>query len=165
MNAPEFKDAIITTRDANDDSSNQSTKSYATAPAPTAVATASVAPTTQVSASNTTHIANNSARIDANEKAIAQNSQDIKDLRKAFEHQAEVMDGAMAQGIATSSLVMPYNVGKISTTVALGHSGSADAIAGGLGMRFTENFTARANVAYDTGSENVSVGAGVGYEW
>ncbi|GAM58281.1 hypothetical protein JCM19231_91 [Vibrio ishigakensis] len=48
------------------------------------------------------------------------------------------MDGAMAQGIATSSLVMPYNVGKISTTVALGHSGSADAIAGGLGMRFTE---------------------------
>ncbi|GEA59722.1 YadA C-terminal domain-containing protein [Vibrio comitans] len=114
---------------------------------------------------NQAHIADNSNRIAQNESDIAQNKTDIQDLRSAFEEQAKVMDGAMAQGIATSSLVMPYNVGKISTTVALGHSGEANAIAGGVGVRFTENFTARSNIAYDTGSENVSIGAGVGYEW
>lgn len=135
---------------------------------PSALAVAntnSISTNTQHVADNHRAIANNETRIDHNSQAITQNSNDIQDLRKAFEHQAEVMDGAMAQGIATSSLVMPYNVGKISTTVALGHSGSANAIAGGVGMRFTENFTARANMAYDDGSENVSIGAGVGYEF
>ncbi|GAB7218424.1 YadA C-terminal domain-containing protein [Vibrio comitans] len=114
---------------------------------------------------NQAHITDNSHRIADNEAGIASNKAEIKGLREDLEHQAKVMDGAMAQGIATSSLVMPYNVGKISTTVALGHSGEANAIAGGVGVRFTENFTARSNIAYDTGSENVSIGAGVGYEW
>lgn len=80
--------------------------------------------TTTPTAVNRSDIDRNRQDIDKNTAAINKNTQDIKDLRKAFEHQAEVMDGAMAQGIATSSLVMPYNVGKISTTVALGHSGS-----------------------------------------
>lgn len=142
------------------------TQSQPAKPSALAIANANTtAQNAQRTVINRHDIANNEARINDNSQAIAQNSNDIQDLRKAFEHQAEVMDGAMAQGIATSSLVMPYNVGKISTTVALGHSGSANAIAGGVGMRFTENFTARANMAYDDGSENVSIGAGVGYEF
>ncbi|WP_208727228.1 YadA C-terminal domain-containing protein, partial [Vibrio inusitatus] len=124
-----------------------------------------IAVNTKSISGNRSLIADNSSRIDENSDAIASNKSEIKGLRQDLERQAKVMDGAMAQGIATSSLVMPYNVGKISTTVALGHSGSADAIAGGVGVRFTKNFTARSNIAYDTGSENVSIGAGVGYEW
>ncbi|MGV2990629.1 YadA-like family protein, partial [Vibrio sp. E150_011] len=165
------KNVFLTPQDANDDAK-------ATAPAPALAATQTSIATSQSGGTSSvpTHYdtaieanrvssQNNEAAITKNSSDIAQNKNDIRDLRNALEDQAKVMDGAMAQGIATSSLVMPYNVGKITTTVALGHSGSADAIAGGVGIRFTKNFTARSNIAYDTGSENVSIGAGVGYEW
>jgi len=78
----------------------------------------------------------------------------------------KVRDAADAvQSTAFAGLVSPYNVGKINTTVALGHSGSANALALGAGMRINEQFTVKLGGAYDTGTEQVSSYVGAGWEW
>ncbi|WP_261884202.1 YadA C-terminal domain-containing protein [Vibrio pelagius] len=107
---------------------------------------------------NTTDIQYNSAN-------IAKNELQIKDLREALKKQAKRIDGGMAQASAFAGLVSPYNVGKINTTVALGHSGSANALALGAGMRINEQFTVKLGGAYDTGTEQVSSYVGAGWEW
>ena len=115
--------------------------------------------------SNTTQIANNAQDIHQNRVDINKNTADIKDLRSDLEDQAKQTAGIGAMAMATSNLVMPYSVGKFSVTAGVGNYDSESAIAVGSGYRFDDHLTVRANAAYETGSENVGVGAGVGYEF
>ena len=115
--------------------------------------------------SNTTQIANNAQDIHQNRVDINKNTSDIKDLRSDLEDQAKQTAGIGAMAMATSNLVMPYSVGKFSVTAGVGNYDSESAIAVGSGYRFDDHLTVRANAAYETGSENVGVGAGVGYEF
>lgn len=105
------------------------------------------------------------ALIEENSNKIAQNSQDIQELRKDFEDMAKKVDGAYAESAAFAGLVSPYGVGNFAITAAVGHHGQADAVAFGVGERFTENFTAKLGGAYDTATESMSAYAGVGYEF
>ncbi|CAK2878462.1 hypothetical protein VCRA2134O163_300001 [Vibrio crassostreae] len=115
--------------------------------------------------SNTTQIANNAQDIHQNRVDINKNTADIKDLRSDLEEQAKQTAGIGAMAMATSNLVMPYSVGKFSVTAGVGNYDSESAIAVGSGYRFDEHLTVRANAAYETGAENVGIGAGVGYEF
>ncbi|OEE55137.1 YadA-like family protein [Vibrio splendidus] len=115
--------------------------------------------------SNTTQIANNAQDIHQNRVDINKNTADIKDLRSDLEEQAKQTAGIGAMAMATSNLVMPYSVGKFSVTAGVGNYDSESAIAVGSGYRFDDHLTVRANAAYETGSENVGIGAGVGYEF
>ncbi|WP_198596160.1 YadA C-terminal domain-containing protein, partial [Vibrio lentus] len=115
--------------------------------------------------SNTTQIANNAQDIHQNRVDINKNTADIKDLRSDLEDQAKQTAGIGAMAMATSNLVMPYSVGKFSVTAGVGNYDSESAIAVGSGYRFDDHLAVRANAAYETGSENVGVGAGVGYEF
>ncbi|WP_210452603.1 YadA C-terminal domain-containing protein [Vibrio crassostreae] len=115
--------------------------------------------------SNTTQIANNAQDIHQNRVDINKNTADIKDLRSDLEEQAKQTAGIGAMAMATSNLVMPYSVGKFSVTAGVGNYDSESEIAVGSGYRFDEHLTVRANAAYETGAENVGIGAGVGYEF
>ncbi|WP_210499784.1 YadA C-terminal domain-containing protein, partial [Vibrio crassostreae] len=145
--------------DANDDP-NVTRQS---APAPT------YAPSTAQNYSsietNTSRIASNSDAIDKNTANIANNKKEIDGLRSDLEAQAKKIDGSMAQAGAFAGLVSPYGVGKINMTAAVGHSGDANAIAIGSGYRINESLTVKLGGAYDTGSEQVTSYAGVGYEF
>ncbi|MEZ8991306.1 hypothetical protein BCT94_01540 [Vibrio breoganii] len=100
-----------------------------------------------------------------NADAISQNQDAIKGLREDMEQMAKNVDGAYAESAAFAGLVDPYGVGKFAVTAAVGYHGDAQAVAVGVGERFTENFTAKLGGAYDTATESMSAYAGVGYEF
>ncbi|WP_261817280.1 YadA C-terminal domain-containing protein [Vibrio gallicus] len=107
----------------------------------------------------------NRALVEQNSEKVAQNSADLKDLRKDFEQMAKNVDGAYAESAAFAGLVDPYGVGHFTVTTAVGYHGDAQAVAVGVGERFTEHFTAKLGGAYDTATESMSAYAGVGYEF
>ncbi|MFA0083390.1 YadA C-terminal domain-containing protein, partial [Vibrio breoganii] len=107
----------------------------------------------------------NRAMVEQNSEKVAQNSADLQDLREDFEQMAKNVDGAYAESAAFAGLVDPYGVGKFAVTAAVGYHGDAQAVAVGVGERFTENFTAKLGGAYDTATESMSAYAGVGYEF
>lgn len=100
-----------------------------------------------------------------NSEAIARNQRDIQSLRADFEEMAKKVDGAYAESAAFAGLVSPYGVGKLSVTAALGYHGQAQAIAIGVGERFSENLTAKLGGAYDTATQSSTAYVGVGYEF
>ncbi|GAD79476.1 YadA C-terminal domain-containing protein [Vibrio ezurae] len=107
----------------------------------------------------------NHAMAQQNSEKVAQNSADLQNLRRDFEQMAKNVEGAYAESAAFAGLVNPYGVGKFSVTAAVGYHGDAQAVAVGVGERFTENFTAKLGGAYDTATESMSAYAGVGYEF
>ncbi|HHP0467329.1 TPA: YadA C-terminal domain-containing protein [Vibrio harveyi] len=107
----------------------------------------------------------NREMINANRADINKNTAAIKDLRADLEEQGKRINGVGAMAMATSNLVMPYSVGKFSATAGVGNYNGESAVAVGTGYRYNEHLTVRASAAYETGTENVGVGAGVGFEW
>lgn len=122
---------------------------------------------------NRSDIKVNSARIDQNSARIDKNATDIKDLRQDFESLSkdyysfkEKTNGAIAGVAAMGQIPQPYGVGNAMIGAGVGAYDGEQAIAVGLGYRYSESVTMRAAIAANSGNDMEPViAAGVGYEW
>ncbi|EIL3248636.1 YadA-like family protein, partial [Escherichia coli] len=78
------------------------------------------------------------------------------------ENRKELRESA-AQSAALAGLFQPYSVGKFNATAAVGGYRDEQAIAVGVGYRFTENVAGKVAVA--AGGSSASWNAGVNFEF
>ncbi len=122
---------------------------------------------------NTTAIGKNTTAIGKNTTAIGKNTTDIKNLRQDFERLSkdyysfkEQTNGAIAGVAAMGQLAQPYGVGNFSFGAAVGNYNSEQAIAVGMGYRYSENVTVRAAAAANSGNNMEPIlAASINYEW
>lgn len=122
---------------------------------------------------NTKAIGENKTEIGKNRTAIANNTTRIEGLEKNFEALSkdyysfkEQTNGAIAGVAAMGQLAQPYGVGKINLGVGVGSYNSEQAIAVGMGYRYSETTTMRAAVAANSGNDmEPIVAASVNWEW
>ncbi len=122
---------------------------------------------------NKSDIYSNRKAISGNTAAIGKNTADIKDLRQNFENLSkdyysfkEQTNGAIAGVAAMGQLAQPYGVGNFNVGVAVGDYSGQQAIAVGMGYRYSENVTVRAAAAANSGNNMEPIlAASVNYEW
>ena len=124
-------------------------------------------------ATNKTGIETNAQAIVSNTSGINKNAADIVDLRQDFEALSadyysfkEQTNGAIAGVAAMGQLAQPYGVGNINVGVGVGSYAGEQAIAVGLGYRYSDVTTLRAAVAANSGDDmEPVVAASVNWEW
>ena len=114
---------------------------------------------------NRQSIQKNSTRINSNSAGIAQNKADISGLRNDLNNLNDAVDGSYAESAAFTGLVQPYGIGKFAISTGFGYHGNAQALAIGIGERFTTHLTVKVGGAFDTATESGSAYAGIGYEF
>ncbi|GIU29884.1 YadA C-terminal domain-containing protein [Shewanella schlegeliana] len=105
-------------------------------------------------------------RIDANTKAIEENSKKIEALENRIDGFQDYMNENAAMTNALSGLPQPYGVGKVQVGVGLGFASDKKAVAIGMGYRATDAVVIRAGISKSAGSRgDVQGNLAVGYEF
>ncbi|GIU28884.1 YadA C-terminal domain-containing protein [Shewanella sp. MBTL60-007] len=105
-------------------------------------------------------------RIDANTKAIEENTKKIEALENRIDGFQDYMNENAAMTNALSGLPQPYGVGKVQVGVGLGFASDKKAVAIGMGYRATDAVVIRAGISKSAGSRgDVQGNVAVGYEF
>ncbi|HAM9430243.1 TPA: immunoglobulin-binding protein [Escherichia coli] len=114
-------------------------------------------------ASNTAAIRNNSHRLDLTEAWQKMASERMNNMQEQIKENRKELRESAAQSAALAGLFQPYSVGKFNATAAVGGYRDEQAIAVGVGYRFTENVAGKVAVA--AGGSSASWNAGVNFEF
>ncbi|WIX68634.1 YadA C-terminal domain-containing protein [Escherichia coli] len=128
-----------------------------------AVTSAAVAQTDAAIASNTAAIRNNSHRLDLTEAWQKMATERMNNMQEQIKENRKELRESAAQSAALAGLFQPYSVGKFNATAAVGGYRDEQAIAVGVGYRFTENVAGKVAVA--AGGSSASWNAGVNFEF
>ncbi|EFB3613223.1 immunoglobulin-binding protein, partial [Escherichia coli] len=90
-------------------------------------------------ASNTAAIRNNSHRLDLTEAWQKMATERMNNMQEQIKENRKELRESAAQSAALAGLFQPYSVGKFNATAAVGGYRDEQAIAVGVGYRFTEN--------------------------
>ncbi|EHJ6107926.1 YadA-like family protein [Escherichia coli] len=105
----------------------------------------------------------NSQSIAANSRQLQEHNARLNDHQRQIRENHEEMKRAAAQSAALAGLFQPYSVGKFNATAALGGYSDKQAVAVGVGYRFSEQTAAKAGIAASDG--DVSYNVGVNFEF
>lgn len=126
--------------------------------------------TQETVAENRETIMQNRAVTERNSRAIASQSRILEEHNLRLDSQQrqinenhEEMKRAAAQSAALAGLFQPYSVGKFNATAAVGGYSDKQAVAVGMGYRFSEQAAAKAGTAFSDG--DVSWNVGVNWEF
>ncbi|EHH8184799.1 immunoglobulin-binding protein [Escherichia coli] len=114
-------------------------------------------------ASNTAAIRNNSHRLDLTEAWQKMATERMNNIQEQIKENRKELRESAAQSAALAGLFQPYSVGKFNATAAVGGYRDEQAIAVGVGYRFTENVAGKVAVA--AGGSSASWNAGVNFEF
>ncbi|WP_350337384.1 YadA-like family protein [Escherichia coli] len=114
-------------------------------------------------ASNTAAIRNNSHRLDLTEASQKMATERMNNMQEQIKENRKELRESAAQSAALAGLFQPYSVGKFNATAAVGGYRDEQAIAVGVGYRFTENVAGKVAVA--AGGSSASWNAGVNFEF
>lgn len=114
-------------------------------------------------ASNTAAIRNNSHRLDLTEAWQKMATERMNNMQEQIKENRKELRESAAQSAALAGLFQPYSVGKFNATAAVGGYRDEQAIAVGVGYRFTENVAGKVAVA--AGGPSASWNAGVNFEF
>ncbi|MFS8239335.1 YadA-like family protein, partial [Escherichia coli] len=114
-------------------------------------------------ASNTAAIRNNSHRLDLTEDWQKMATERMNNMQEQIKENRKELRESAAQSAALAGLFQPYSVGKFNATAAVGGYRDEQAIAVGVGYRFTENVAGKVAVA--AGGSSASWNAGVNFEF
>ncbi|MEC4900762.1 YadA-like family protein [Escherichia coli] len=114
-------------------------------------------------ASNTAAIRNNSHRLDLTEAWQKMATERMNNMQEQIKENRKELRESAAQSAAPAGLFQPYSVGKFNATAAVGGYRDEQAIAVGVGYRFTENVAGKVAVA--AGGSSASWNAGVNFEF
>ncbi|KAA9248672.1 immunoglobulin-binding protein, partial [Escherichia coli] len=114
-------------------------------------------------ASNTAAIRNNSHRLDLTEAWQKMATERMNNMQEQIKENRKELRESAAQSAALAGLFQPYSVGKFNATAAVGGYRDEQAIAVGVGYRFTENVAGKVAVA--AGGSSASWDAGVNFEF
>ncbi|HFU9946010.1 TPA: YadA C-terminal domain-containing protein, partial [Escherichia coli] len=114
-------------------------------------------------ASNTAAIRNNSHRLDLTEAWQKMATEIMNNMQEQIKENRKELRESAAQSAALAGLFQPYSVGKFNATAAVGGYRDEQAIAVGVGYRFTENVAGKVAVA--AGGSSASWNAGVNFEF
>ncbi|EHI8863377.1 YadA-like family protein [Escherichia coli] len=114
-------------------------------------------------ASNTAAIRNNSHRLDLTEAWQKMATEGMNNMQEQIKENRKELRESAAQSAALAGLFQPYSVGKFNATAAVGGYRDEQAIAVGVGYRFTENVAGKVAVA--AGGSSASWNAGVNFEF
>ncbi|HCO6461813.1 TPA: YadA-like family protein, partial [Escherichia coli] len=109
-------------------------------------------------ASNTAAIRNNSHRLDLTEAWQKMATERMNNMQEQIKENRKELRESAAQSAALAGLFQPYSVGKFNATAAVGGYRDEQAIAVGVGYRFTENVAGKVAVA--AGGSSASWNAG-----
>ncbi|ELK2131894.1 YadA-like family protein, partial [Escherichia coli] len=98
-------------------------------------------------ASNTAAIRNNSHRLDLTEAWQKMATERMNNMQEQIKENRKELRESAAQSAALAGLFQPYSVGKFNATAAVGGYRDEQAIAVGVGYRFTENVAGKVAVA------------------
>ncbi|HAN8599534.1 TPA: immunoglobulin-binding protein [Escherichia coli] len=113
-------------------------------------------------ASNTAAIRNNSHRLDLTEAWQKMATERMNNMQEQIKENRKELRESAAQSAALAGLFQPYSVGKFNAA-AVGGYRDEQAIAVGVGYRFTENVAGKVAVA--AGGSSASWNAGVNFEF
>ncbi len=114
-------------------------------------------------ASNTAAMRNNSHRLDLTEAWQKMATERMNNMQEQIKENRKELRESAAQSAALAGLFQPYSVGKFNATAAVGGYRDEQAIAVGVGYRFTENVAGKVAVA--AGGSSASWNAGVNFEF
>ena len=114
-------------------------------------------------ASNTAAIRNNSHRLDLTEAWQKMATERMNNMQEQIKENRKELRESAAQSAALAGLFQPYSGGKFTATAAVGGYRDEQAIAVGVGYRFTENVAGKVAVA--AGGSSASWNAGVNFEF
>ncbi|ELS2600738.1 TPA: immunoglobulin-binding protein [Escherichia coli] len=114
-------------------------------------------------ASNTAAIRNNSHRLDLTEAWQKMATERMNNMQEQIKENRKELRESAVQSAALAGLFQPYSVGKFNATAAVGGYRDEQAIAVGVGYRFTENVAGKVAVA--AGGSSASWNAGVNFEF
>ncbi|EFC5376194.1 hypothetical protein CQ975_004372 [Escherichia coli] len=112
---------------------------------------------------NSQDIATNRKAIQSNSRQLQEHNARLNDHQRQIRENHEEMKRAAAQSAALAGLFQPYSVGKFNATAALGGYSDKQAVAVGVGYRFSEQTAAKAGIAASDG--DVSYNVGVNFEF
>ncbi|HBT4579661.1 TPA: immunoglobulin-binding protein, partial [Klebsiella pneumoniae] len=112
---------------------------------------------------NSTVISNNSRRLDLTEAWQKMATERMNNMQEQIKENRKELRESAAQSAALAGLFQPYSVGKFNATAAVGGYRDEQAIAVGVGYRFTENVAGKVAVA--AGGSSASWNAGVNFEF
>ncbi|WP_097432249.1 YadA C-terminal domain-containing protein, partial [Escherichia coli] len=107
---------------------------------------------------NSQDIATNRKAIQSNSRQLQEHNARLNDHQRQIRENHEEMKRAAAQSAALAGLFQPYSVGKFNATAALGGYSDKQAVAVGVGYRFSEQTAAKAGIAASDGDVSYNVG-------
>ncbi|MCZ5583676.1 YadA C-terminal domain-containing protein [Escherichia coli] len=128
-----------------------------------AVTSAAVAQTDAAIASNTAAIRNNSHRLDLTEAWQKMATERMNNMQEQIKENRKELRRVQPRARHWQVFFQPYSVGKFNATAAVGGYRDEQAIAVGVGYRFTENVAGKVAVA--AGGSSASWNAGVNFEF
>ena len=105
----------------------------------------------------------NSRRLDLHESWQKMATDRMNGLQKQISNNRKEIRESAAQNAALAGLFQPYSVGKFNATAALGGYSDKQAVAVGIGYRFTDNVAGKMAVA--AGGDSVSWNTGISLEF
>lgn len=105
----------------------------------------------------------NSRRLDLHESWQKMAADRMNGLQKQISNNRKEIRESAAQNAALAGLFQPYSVGKFNATAALGGYSDKQAVAIGIGYRFTDNVAGKMAVA--AGGDSVSWNTGISLEF
>ncbi|EPG7966553.1 YadA-like family protein [Citrobacter koseri] len=105
----------------------------------------------------------NSRRLDLHESWQKMAADRMNGLQKQISNNRKEIRESAAQNAALAGLFQPYSVGKFNATAALGGYSDKQAVAVGIGYRFTDNVAGKMAVA--AGGDSVSWNTGISLEF
>ncbi|WP_275150654.1 YadA-like family protein [Citrobacter koseri] len=112
---------------------------------------------------NQSAVSKNSRRLDLHESWQKMATDRMNGLQKQISNNRKEIRESAAQNAALAGLFQPYNVGKFNATAALGGYSDKQAVAVGIGYRFTDNVAGKMAVA--AGGDSVSWNTGISLEF
>lgn len=105
----------------------------------------------------------NNRRLDLHESWQKMAADRMNGLQKQISNNRKEIRESAAQNAALAGLFQPYSVGKFNATAALGGYSDKQAVAVGIGYRFTDNVAGKMAVA--AGGDSVSWNTGISLEF
>ena len=112
---------------------------------------------------NQSAVSKNSRRLDLHESWQKMATDRMNGLQKQISNNRKEIRESAAQNAALAGLFQPYSVGKFNATAALGGYSDKQAVAVGIGYRFTDNVAGKMAVA--AGGDSVSWNTGISLEF
>lgn len=112
---------------------------------------------------NQSAVSKNSRRLDLHESWQKMAADRMNGLQKQISNNRKEIRESAAQNAALAGLFQPYSVGKFNATAALGGYSDKQAVAVGIGYRFTDNVAGKMAVA--AGGDSVSWNTGISLEF